>query len=71
MSRIEITVITSGKNKNEKEMHEFLVKELGAIENLIIFMFKHIFNPEYRMRRFEGCVKWSIPGLSALMEIFL
>jgi len=71
MSRIEITSITSGKNKSEKDMHEFLVKEFGAIENSIFFMFEYIFNHEYRMRRYEGCVKRSIPGLSALMEIFL
>ena len=71
MSRIEITTITNGKNESEKDMHEFLVKEFGAIENLIFFVFKYIFNLEYRMRRFEGCVKRSIPGLLALMEIFL
>ena len=48
MSRIEIITITNGRNKSEKDMREFLVKEFGAIKNLIFFIVEYIFNPKYR-----------------------
>jgi hypothetical protein len=71
MSRIEIITITNGRNKSEKDMIKFFVRESGAIKNLISFMVEYIFKPKYRMKRFESCMKWSMPGLSALIGVFL
>jgi hypothetical protein len=71
MSRIEIITITNGRNKSEKDMREFLVKEFGATKNLILFIVVYIFNPKSRMNRFESCMNLPMPGLSALIEVFL
>jgi hypothetical protein len=72
MSSLEITTIADGRNKSEKNMINFFLKEFRVTKNLIFFTFEHIFNPKYRMKRFEKLREtWSISELSALIEAFL
>ena len=71
MSRIEVITITNNRNKSEKDMRGFLVKEFGALENQIFFIVKHIFNSKDRLNDSKSCMKWSTPGLSDLIEVFL
>jgi len=44
MSRIEVITIANGRNKSEKDMRQFLVKEFGAIENQIFFIVEYIYS---------------------------
>ena len=71
MSRIEVITITNNRNKSEKDMRGFLVKEFGALENQIFFIIKYIFNSRDRLNDPKSCMKWSMPGLSVLIEVFL
>jgi len=71
MSRIQIITITNDRNKSKKDMLEFLVREFGATKNLILLIVEHTFNPKYRLNDPKSCMKWSMPGLSVLIEVFL
>ncbi|VVB62482.1 Uncharacterised protein [uncultured archaeon] len=71
MSRIEIITITNGRNKSEKDMLEFLVKEFVTIKNLMFLIVSIYFILSAAWTDSKSSMKWSMPGLSVLIEVFL